>query len=181
MLEHGGRLRSAARRYRIPLEQWLDLSTGVNPTAWQGNNVPRSNWARLPEDDDGLIEAAQAYYGAANVLPIAGSQAAIMNLPRMRPPGRVGVLTPSYAEHAARWLEAGHEVVPLTIDECAAGADSLDVLVVVNPNNPTGHRFRRADLLDWHARLAARGGWLLIDEAFADADSVESLATWSDR
>ncbi|WP_257013948.1 hypothetical protein, partial [Pseudomonas aeruginosa] len=27
MLEHGGRLREAARRYDIPLADWLDLST----------------------------------------------------------------------------------------------------------------------------------------------------------
>ncbi|EQD66442.1 threonine-phosphate decarboxylase, partial [mine drainage metagenome] len=29
MLEHGGRLRLAAQRYGIALEEWLDLSTGI--------------------------------------------------------------------------------------------------------------------------------------------------------
>ncbi|WMR35981.1 hypothetical protein QT513_18160, partial [Metapseudomonas otitidis] len=29
MLEHGGRLRLAAQRYRIPEGDWLDLSTGI--------------------------------------------------------------------------------------------------------------------------------------------------------
>ena len=33
MLEHGGRLREAARRFKRPVEQWLDLSTGISPFA----------------------------------------------------------------------------------------------------------------------------------------------------
>ena len=31
MLEHGGRLREAAAHYNIALDNWLDLSTGINP------------------------------------------------------------------------------------------------------------------------------------------------------
>ena len=181
MLEHGGRIRRAAQRYGIALEQWLDLSTGINPTSWCGIDVPRSAWARLPEDDDGLLAAAQSYFGVPQVLPVAGSQAAIMQLPQLRAPGTVGVLAPSYAEHALRWREAGHEVVPLTLADCRAAADSLDVLVLVNPNNPTGERIARAPLLEWHARLAARGGWLIVDEAFADADPSDSVVSCTRR
>ena len=181
MLEHGGRLRSAARRYGIALDQWLDLSTGINPISWDGAQVPKAAWTRLPEDDDGLIEAAQGYYGTSNVLPVAGSQAAIMHLPRLRAPCRVGVLAPGYSEHAWRWREAGHEVVPLAADQCAAAAGSVDVLVLINPNNPTGHRFPHRQLLQWHSQLTARGGWLVLDEAFADTDPAESMAAFTDR
>ncbi|MGH8254891.1 MAG: threonine-phosphate decarboxylase CobD [Steroidobacteraceae bacterium] len=181
MLEHGGRLRRAARRYGIALDQWLDLSTGVNPISWGGADVPQAAWARLPEDDDGLIEAAQGYYCTRNVLPVAGSQAAIMHLPRLRAACRVGVLAPGYLEHAVRWREAGHDVMPLTADQCAAAAGSVDVLVLINPNNPTGHHFPRRRLLQWHSRLAARGGWLVVDEAFADTDPAETLAAFTDR
>jgi cobalamin biosynthesis protein CobC len=181
MLEHGGRLRSAARRYGIALDRWLDLSTGINPVSWHGAEVPQAAWARLPEDDDGLLEAAADYYGTADVLPVAGSQAAILHLPRLRAPCRVGVLAPGYSEHAQRWRETGHDVVPLTAAQCASAADSVDVLVLINPNNPTGHRFPRRQLLQWHARIAARGGWLVVDEAFADTDPAESLAGLTDR
>ncbi len=34
MLEHGGRLRQAARQHGIALPEWLDLSTGINPDTW---------------------------------------------------------------------------------------------------------------------------------------------------
>jgi len=179
--EHGGQLRRAARRYGLPLEQWLDLSTGINPQPWRDTSAAQSAWARLPEDNDGLVEAAKDYYGAPSVLPIAGSQAAIMNLPRMREPCRVGVLTPAYFEHALRWQQAGHEVVALKSAQCEEAAATLDVLVLVNPNNPTGHRFACSELLRWHAALASRGGWLPVDEAFADARSEDSLASMSDH
>ena len=33
-LVHGGRLRLAAERFGIPLSEWLDLSTGINPCGW---------------------------------------------------------------------------------------------------------------------------------------------------
>jgi L-threonine-O-3-phosphate decarboxylase len=181
MLEHGGQLRRAARQYGRPLEEWLDLSTGVNPLTWRDTAVPESAWARLPEENDGLAEAAQDFYAAPAALPIAGSQAAIINLPRMRTACRVGVLAPAYFEHALRWQQAGHEVCSLTPAQCEEAATTFDVMVLVNPNNPTGHRFARTELLRWHAALAARGGWLLVDEAFADASPEESLAAMSDR
>jgi len=71
LLEHGGRLRRAAVEYGIPLADWLDLSTGVNPNGWPVPPIPAETWARLPEDDDGLSEAACAYYGARHALAVA--------------------------------------------------------------------------------------------------------------
>lgn len=181
MLEHGGRLRRASVRYGIALERWLDLSTGINPQPWAAEPPATALWQRLPEDEDGLAEAAQEYYGAPGALPTAGSQAAILNLPHLRAPCRVGVLDPGYAEHAARWREAGHEVLSVTPAECAHAAATLDVLVLINPNNPTGHRFDRAQLLDWHRSLAQRGGWLVVDETFADTDPGQSVAAETHR
>jgi cobalamin biosynthesis protein CobC len=179
MLEHGARLRRAAQRYGLPLEHWLDLSTGLNPVPWEGDAPPLAAWSRLPEDEDGLIHAAQDYYGAPEVLPVAGSQAAIQALPQLRRACRVGLLAPSYAEHEYHWRAAGHSVSLLTADQCAEATITHDVLVLVNPNNPTGESFAAADLLDWHARLRSHDGWLLVDEAFVDTSPALSLAAMS--
>ena len=181
MLEHGGRLLQAVKRYGLPRERWLDLSTGINPTAWQGPSIPVSSWNRLPEDEDGLVEAARAYYGAPQVLPVNGSQAAIQTLPKLRDRSRVGVPVLGYNEHGHRWRAVGHEVVPLAPHEFGAAARELDVLVISNPNNPTGERPMPADLLEWHGRLAERGGWLVVDEAFADCTPESSVARFTDR
>lgn len=173
MLEHGGKLLAAAARYGIEQDHWLDLSTGINPTGWPVPAIPDAVWQRLPEAEDGLLEAAAAYYGCNSVLPVAGSQAAIQALPRLRTACRVGVPHPAYAEHAHAWRAAGHAVVAWDANH---NIDALDVLVLVHPNNPGGQTYTRAELLDRHARLAARGGWLVVDEAFIDATPLESLA-----
>lgn len=176
-LPHGGRLLQAAARYRIPLADWLDLSTGINPQGWPVPPLPEL-WSRLPEDDDGLESAAARYYGTSDLLPVAGSQAAIQALPQLRPPARVGVIAPGYGEHAQAWARAGHRVSPLASEAIEAALPELDVLVLIHPNNPTGARFPQADLLRWHGTLAARGGWLVVDEAFIDVTPGASLAPW---
>ena len=99
MLEHGGKLRAAARRWNIPLADWLDLSTGIAPRPYPVPAVPAEVWQRLPEDDDGLEAAACDYYGARHLLPMSGSQAAIQMLPRLFAPGRVAIPAPIYNEH----------------------------------------------------------------------------------
>ncbi len=185
MLEHGGNLHHAAQRYGIPLQQWIDLSTGLNPQAWPMPDIPASAWQRLPEDDDGLDKVAQHYYAAASCLPVAGSQAAIQALPQLfalnRTQLRVGILSPAYAEHAYAWRRAGFKVVPLAADEIETQLNQLDVLLIVNPNNPTGYRFEPAQLLRWHQQLVARGGSLIVDEAFMDSTPEKSLATYTDQ
>jgi cobalamin biosynthetic protein CobC len=181
MLEHGGRLRQAASQYGIAEPDWLDLSSGIAPWPWPVPTIAERAWARLPETDDGLEEAARLYYGAPELLPVPGSQCAIQTLPRLRRSGRVGVLSPCYAEHAEGWRRAGHVVRELGEYEVEHFIDSLDVLVVVNPNNPTGRVLTSLQLFSWHARLARRGGWLVVDEAFMDNTPDSSLASHSNR
>jgi cobalamin biosynthesis protein CobC len=143
--------------------------------------VPPSAWQRLPEDDDGLIDVARAYYEAPQVLPVAGSQAAIQALPFLRGPSRVGILAPGYAEHAQAWRRAGHAVTCLAADALLEQIERWDVLVLIHPNNPGGERFSTPVLLRLHAELAARGGWLLVDEAFMDVTPQDSLGRYTDR
>lgn len=176
MLEHGGRLRRAAEHYGIPPVDWLDLSTGLNPNGWPVPAIPAECWQRLPEDDDELADAARRYYGNPRILAVAGSQAAIQALPSLRSPGRVGVLHPAYAEHAANWQRAGHQLVVLAEAAIEPALADLDVLIVVNPNNPTGKLWQPDQLLAWQIRLAERGGWLVVDEAFMDSRPESSLA-----
>jgi cobalamin biosynthetic protein CobC len=179
MLEHGGRLRAAARDFGIPLTDWLDLSTGIAPYGFDLLVVPADAWMRLPEAEDDLAAAACDYYGVESLLPVAGSQAAIQMLPRLRRSLQVGIVSPCYGEHAEAWRREGHRLSEISEGSVPRALDQLDVLVVVNPNNPTGRLLPPARLLDWHARLAERGGWLVVDEAFMDPTPACSLAMHS--
>jgi len=192
---HGGNLGEAARRYRIAREHWLDLSTGINPNGYPVPPIDPHAWLRLPDDDDDLEAVAAAHYGAARALAVAGSQAAIRLLPAMLPKGRVGVGLLTYGEYAPAFERAGFAVdrfvtrpladaggaASFVLEPgCALPAD-LTHLVLVNPNNPGTERFMPDALMDWHAQLAARGGTLVIDEAFAEALPELSVATFAHR
>ena len=179
MLEHGGNLRDAALRFGR--DDWLDLSTGINPRWYPAPPLPDNAWHRLPEADPDLARAAQSYYGAPLMLPVAGTQAAIQALPRLRKPSRVTVTAPSYAEHAHHWSDHGHTLTQTPYAELDAAVAANDVVVVVNPNNPTGATVPAARLLEWADQLAARGGWLVVDEAFGDTSEHNSVAAHSDK
>jgi cobalamin biosynthetic protein CobC len=179
-LQHGGQLSAAAQHYGIAEADWLDLSTGINPLGWPVTDIPARVWQRLPENDQRLEQAASDYYrsGTASdeILAVSGSQAAIQLLPELRPASRVGFLSPGYAEHPHAWQRHGHQLQQLTAAQLDAAIEQLDVVLLCRPNNPDGTVIPRAQLLRWQASLLRRGGWLIVDEAFADADPDDSIA-----
>ncbi len=176
MPEHGGRLRAAARTHGIPPHRWLDLSTGIAPWSWPVPAVPDHVWRRLPEHDDGLEDAARTAFGGEAWLAAPGTQGILQNLPRALPLRQVACPAGSYAEHSATWRAAGTKVTEEDDAGLHAAADRAEAVVVVNPDNPSGRRLDPAVLLTLHARLARRGGWLIVDEAFADAAPDASIA-----
>lgn len=180
MLEHGGNLNEAIRCFGRPRHEWIDLSTGINPHPYPAPSLAADAWHRLPEADLGLLEAAKNYYGASYILPVAGTQAAIQALPRLRSPSRVVVAAPAYAEHAHRWEQAGHAMREVPYDGLEHALDDCDVMVVCNPNNPTGATIAPDTLQQWAKRLAQRGGWLVVDEAFGDTTPQLSVAAASE-
>jgi cobalamin biosynthetic protein CobC len=180
MLEHGGNLQEPARCFARPVSEWLDLSTGINPRFYPAPAVSNNAWHRLPEKMTALTDAAQAFYRAPQMLAVAGTQAAIQTLPRLRLQNmgvaRVVVAAPSYAEHAYQWRQHGHQVQECPYDLLASMVATADVLVVCNPNNPTGEIILANNLLRWASQMAERGAWLIVDEAFADTTDGLSVA-----
>ncbi len=175
MRDHGGDLDAAIARFGGPAEDWLDLSTGINRLSYP---LPPPSPAALRDLPTAAAVAAcataarRAYAAAAGAdcLPLAGAQAAIRLAPGLRPVGRVGVLGPTYNEHAAAFAAAGwsvSEVVRL------ADLRGFDAVVVVNPNNPDGRRWRPEAVL----ALRSSNGLVVIDESFADADPAGSACS----
>lgn len=175
MLEHGGRLRQAAQQYGIPLDDWLDLSTGINPDTYPIPPIDPLSWQRLPEDNDGLEAAAAAYYGSDRLVALPGSQAAIQSLPFLFKPMVVACVSPLYEEHPHAWEKSGHKLRRLPSLARALSVATPGVLLC-NPNNPTADRLPRQVLLDAADQLRKRGGWLIVDEAFADAEPENTIA-----
>jgi cobalamin biosynthetic protein CobC len=176
MLEHGGNLQQAAQQYGRPLSDWLDVSTGINPQNYPIPALAPELFQRLPPATEHLHAAARTYYGCQHVLACAGSQAALQLLPSLRAPCRVAMPRTMYQEHAHAWQRAGHQVQFFEQTPRQDLLNQSDVLLVCNPNNPTGYLYTPDTLLDWHAQLAGRGGWLVVDEAFMDTTPQHSLA-----
>lgn len=159
---------------------WLDLSTGVNPWPWPiPADLPGSLWQRLPSraDEEILIAAAREAYAVpagAEVVAASGTQSLIQWLPQLTSAGPVAIVGPTYNEHAAAWRLAGHEVI--TRADLDGLPDTVRHAVVVNPNNPDGRVMSRAVLARVAAQLRERGGWLVVDEAFADIEPDVSVA-----
>ena len=174
MLEHGGRLRQAAHQHGIALHEWLDLSTGINPDTWPVPPLDPRCRNRLPEEGDGLEEAAAAYYGNPRLLPLAGSLAAIQTLPQLFERATIACVSPLYEEHPHAWERCGHALRRLPSLQRALTA-ATTIVLLCNPNNPTARAIPRDELLVAADTLHRRGGWLIIDEAFADAEAENSL------
>src|ERR1700742_4233703 len=103
MLDHGGNLDVACKLFGGRVEDWIDLSTGINRQPYAVGELRERSWTALPSraEIETLHEAARSAYGtSAAVLALAGAQAAIQSLPRLGPPGRARILTPTYNEYA---------------------------------------------------------------------------------
>ncbi|SEM91468.1 L-threonine O-3-phosphate decarboxylase [Loktanella fryxellensis] len=170
MRDHGGDLDRAKAAFGGT--DWIDLSTGINRMPYPVPPLPPDAWRTLPTASDVTaleVAAARAYGTQADVVALAGAQAAIQLVPRLRATGRAAVLSPSYNEHAAALTAQGWQVTQADGLDAMTGAD---LAVVVNPNNPDG-RVWGADTL---GELSSRVGLLVVDESFADPTPALSLA-----
>ncbi|MTI46037.1 L-threonine O-3-phosphate decarboxylase [Roseibium hamelinense] len=169
---HGGDLSAACETYGGTSDGWLDLSTGINPHAYEPRRaVPPLNWTRLPDraSNDKLLSAARRAYQVPDHLGLAaapGTQALISLLPGLMPEGEVAIAVPTYTSHKSAFVRAGHRTTELS--SVYALPASAQTAVIVNPNNPDGRLVDVKSLLEIARTLGDRGGYLILDEAFAD-------------
>src|SRR5581483_3368729 len=126
MLDHGGNLDVACRRFGGRAEDWIDLSTGINRQPYPVGELQARSWTALPSrsEIEALHEAARsAYATTAQVAALAGAQAAIQLLPRLAPAGRARILAPTYNEYAPVFASQGWQVEEVGEPEALAGAD----------------------------------------------------------
>ncbi|MBY3166406.1 threonine-phosphate decarboxylase CobD [Rhizobium laguerreae] len=191
---HGGGVTAAAAAFGGRPEDWLDLSTGINPWPVALPDIPARAWHRLPDRHlvDEARRAARDHYGSGKILPlpVPGTQSVIQLLPRLIEAGRrvavtdnkiavtderVAVVSPTYGEYERAFASAGFAVDAVG-DVAAIGAGHR-LAIVVNPNNPDGLIWPAEKLIALHDRMKAADGLLVVDEAFGDTDPALSLAS----
>ena len=168
---HGGRLDAAIAEYGGKRDNWLDLSTGINPNPYSIPEVTYASWQRLPDEGahTKLITAARKYYKVPEEYGLVasnGTQAIIQSLPQILAQEKIAIVSPTYEEHFHCWKLAGREVVKVqTLNE---GVECADIVVVVNPNNPTAVKYQPDELSHAAQKLERKSGILIVDEAFGD-------------
>ncbi|MBY3043135.1 threonine-phosphate decarboxylase CobD [Rhizobium leguminosarum] len=184
---HGGGITAAATAFGGRPEDWLDLSTGINPCPAALPKIPARAWHRLPDRHlvDAARFAARDHYGSGEILPlpVPGTQSVIQLLPRLVgaderiavTDDRIAVVSPTYGEYARAFTSAGFAVDAVN-DVTAIGA-AHRLAVVVNPNNPDGRIWPAETLVALHDRIKAANGFLVVDEAFGDTNPALSLAS----
>lgn len=171
--DHGGGIDAARAQHGGARQDWLDLSTGINPQPYPLGEIPQAAWTALPDHGaaTALIDAARVIWQVppgAEVLAAPGASALIARLPGLRAPGRVHIPGPTYNEHAASFRAQGWQVVETQATPGAAP----DARVIVHPDNPTGRLYGAGDL---DAPLT------VIDESFCDVMPDRSLVAHAAR
>ena len=168
---HGGRLDAAIATYGGTREDWLDLSTGINPNPYPVPELSPDAWSRLPDEaaEQNLLDAARSYYKVPEgfeTVAAPGTQAIIELLPRAIDSSEVSIVSPTYGEHENAWRKAG-----LHPNRTENFNGPSNIHVVVNPNNPTARLWEHSEILE----ASALCEHLIIDEAFADPVSASSI------
>lgn len=166
---HGGGVAAAAAHFGG--DDWIDLSTGINPHPWPGAAELSFDWQCLP--DGGALAALEAAAASAfgvdarHVCAVPGTEIGLR---------LVGGLIDGPAHHVAPGYRTHGEMIEgSAVAGWAEAKDAGGTLILANPNNPDGRLITRDAV---HALIDGRGlgGWLLVDEAFADVDPAHSVA-----
>lgn len=168
---HGGRLDAAIAHFGGRREEWIDLSTGINPIAWKGEAAPEPDWTALPDPADrARLEAiAAAHFGVdpSLCLAVPGSEVGLRSL---------GVVLGRCRGLRLRPAPLTYGTYGMAFESAEPGQAGATVRVLANPNNPTGLLHTREEVLEvleWQER---ENGWLIVDEAFVDCHPGVSVA-----
>jgi threonine-phosphate decarboxylase len=179
---HGGGVRQAAEQFGLPRESFVDFSSNLNVLA---PGITTGDWERWMTEAYGYPEAADLTRQLANfyqvavehILPTAGAIEALYLSARLFAGCKVAVVEPSFSDYSRAFNTVPSLVdrILLTPDLWASSiqvwADRLepfDVVVLGNPNNPTGTFQPLAELTTLFDRRWARSKHWIIDEAFIE-------------
>ncbi|TCP55788.1 L-threonine O-3-phosphate decarboxylase [Tumebacillus sp. BK434] len=184
MAKHGGNLQAAAEQYGVPPESFLDFSANINPLGppqlvKQAILRGVESVMHYPDPEaSGLHLALAEKTGLPGACILAGNGAAelLFAIFHALRPKRVGLLQPCFAEYAEAaqeaelvsvYARAEDDFLPVKA-ELLAVCGEVDVFVIASPNNPNGRTVPQEWLEELADVLAARGAFLVVDEAFVD-------------
>ena len=198
---HGGDIFGAARRLHTPVSSIMDFSASINPLG-----LSRRARRRLKEELDLVCHYPDTFQHELRTLVACredidpdtilfgnGATQLLHLIPRYFRPRSVQLVQPSFSEYEAALLGLRCRVRHLVLKPSAGfrvDPDKLlkalregrpNLLILANPNNPTGVAIP-AEILFKIVRLCQKQRtWFLADESFIDFTSQPSLVRQASR
>ena len=188
-MKHGGDILSYQHLYDGSI---LDFSSNINPLGYPGilDKIMANGLACLTAYPDmqyrALRQATADYLGCQPDEVIVGNGAVEIIDAFCRKFPRVVTCVPCFAEYLERPAVYQHQINTLRLPGDFRLSASLfkdqiqpgDLIILGNPNNPTGQRIEKAELLRIQALAEEHGAFFLLDEAFfefcpEDYDSIQ--------
>jgi threonine-phosphate decarboxylase len=181
---HGGRLLEAEREFGLPRDQFIDFSSNLNVFAPSVSAVEWECWAsqisRYPEADSEMLRHRLAeFYRLSGdcILPTSGASEALYLAARLFAGRKVAIIGPGFSDYSRSFETVDCECAHVTltqsmwfepVEKWAHYLRPFDVVVLGNPNNPTGSLQRRADFTRlFEDREQGPKSWI-VDEAFIE-------------
>jgi threonine-phosphate decarboxylase len=193
---HGGQAFAAARLQGVPLEHILDFSANINPLGPSARVLRRlrRNLTLIrfyPDTENRELRDLVANEADINddcILFGNGATPLLHLIPRVLKPRAAVVLEPGFSEYSSALERVGCRIHRLFLKPEAgfqmdreALFETLrrtrpDLLVLGNPNNPTGNVLARPLLSELIDTCSQRRIYLILDESFLDFTPYPSCA-----
>jgi len=193
-MEHGGDIYTYGKEF---MGRILDFSSNINPLGPPEGLMEHlargvDEHSRYPDIQyRELRREVSEYLGCGIENTIVGNGAVEIIDNFIMDSDRVVLMEPCFSEYRLRAQVHGKEIVEIpSTEEYHLDLDSLrgrlkrrDLVILGNPNNPTGMRIQREVLIKLHQEVLYSGAYLLLDEAFFefapdDYDSIELFREW---
>ncbi|MEW4353887.1 threonine-phosphate decarboxylase CobD [Streptococcus pneumoniae] len=187
-VEHGGNAAALAEKMGYPLEECIDFSANINPLGLSENLktalvTAMEQLVHYPDihyQKARLALSEHHHCGLENIALSNGAVELFYELARYFRPKKVLTLSPTFMEYEKAFLQVGSIMRECVLSAPDYGWDSEallaaardlssgDVVLICNPNNPTGTLQSSQALKEVAAVLAEKGIFCIIDEAFMD-------------
>lgn len=192
---HGGRVYEAARRWGIDPDEVIDFSANINPLGPPGGviaaieaSLKPAHLRAYPDAHAFVCALADKHRLMPDEMIVGNGVAALMfAVLHAMLPKRVLVLEPAFGEYSRACAAVNAEVTTwLLTDEDgfapnfaslvrAVEKRQFDLVILNSPHNPTGHLYRRDELLSLVDAAEEHNVAVMLDEAFVDYASQASL------
>lgn len=185
MLTHGGDLDAISKKYKINKNKIIDFSGNINPLGLSPKikQVILDNLdviTRYPDKNyEELSFAISSYCGcdSSQILVGNGATELISLFIKVYLPKTALILSPSYSEYERELKNIGCSITYFDLKEqedfipnvsnLLACLDNIDLVIICNPNNPTGYALKNEDI----EFILKKCKFLMLDETYAEFSS----------